>query len=117
MKRKINILHIDFEKYIYTDMNNDFFNKPLYPPNDFPKENKQKEQQNPFANILSSFGQGSNSQLLSMLLGLKGGKTDLSNILSKKGNPLFEMLSSFGGTKKESHESSPKFIPDDEYLN
>ncbi len=98
-------------------MNNNFFNKPLYPPNDFPQENEKKEKQNPFANIFSSLGQGGNSQLLSLLLGMKGGKPDISNILSQKGNPLFEILSSFGGTKKESQDSSPKSIPDDEYLN
>jgi len=97
-------------------MNNDFFNKPLYPPNSFSQETEQKSQQSPFANLFSSLGQGGNSQLLSLLLGMKGGKPDLSSILSQKGNPLFEMLSSFGSTKKESNDSSPKSIPDDEYF-
>ncbi len=106
-------------------MTNDYFGKPLYPPN-FHQENVEKQreqnsdQKNPFGNLFSLFGQSGSSPLMSLLLGMKGGKApDISSILSKNNNPLFEALSSFGkseSNKKESADGSPKRIFDDEIL-
>ena len=109
---KVNlILHKKSFTYIYTDMNNSFFNMPLYPPNETPNQN-QTNQQNQNNSGFSL------QNILPLLMGMnKNGTMDLSSILSNNmpKSPLFDMLSSMQNNKKES-QSSPKKIPDEEYF-
>lgn len=102
-------------------MNSNYFNRPLYPNSEYPKGETSEPKSNSsiFGNLSSLLSsQGGQNPLLSLLLGMKGGKTDgLGCFLNKtmSDNPLFQAFSAIGDNKKES-ESSPKPLPEDEVI-